>query len=411
MRFIIILFIFILIISGGGLLFSFAPFHFYQVAIDQGISGEILTLGADNGQYLNTKSLVLENRKDKEYEQIIWKDFHFSNFIVPFPIEHPIVSILPIIKKQGKRIHLGAKYINRKSKELMSFKILKIEKFNKYNIYQKLFRLPFFKNKLRNISAKQIWKDLFNKNIGREFEYVYSFNQFYSMVYNLYILNLRKKMFPKNMTSFSFIAESQLGVIRVDFDEDDDRIKEILYLNMNGLFYTTELISLKHQDTAKGLRQRFLSAYNYKESTLSSSKELYSRFKLLPYEKRIETSGIVYLFAGFSHIPTKEEYLKQMIQFLERGRGNIFFLNPLYQYSYKVFGSNFSGKDEQRLENASRNLERKIEEELQDELKEAMTDDIAHSNSEFSSPTQRKNYYLRKAKNDTLEDENMLTEN
>ena len=57
------------------------------------------------------------------------------------------------------------------------------------------------------------------------------------------------------------------------------------------------------------------------------------------YQSRIDQEGMIYLLATWSHIPNDKNVIREMIQFLEKGKGNLLFLQPLYNYSYKKFGS------------------------------------------------------------------------
>lgn len=413
MRFLIYSILFLTVVSIACYLAIQAPFHFYEMAVKDGTQGEILKLTNKNLKYLKGKEVQLEKYIDKQYEVSIWKQFHFSNVEFPFPVDHPIISTLPILSIKKELTQFGVKFINRDKDSLFEFRLKKSFYFKKYNIYQKIFRLPFFKNRLRKISQEELWQDLFLRKIKRSYKRDYSQQTFFSMIYDLYILNLRKKTFVDGMVKFSFIKEKRMGIIQLKSDDEDWR-EEILFLQKNGIIYPVRIRSLIKQDTASAIRQRVFRVLNYKESSISSAKELYERYKQLPYEKRVDTSGVVYLFAGFTHVPAKESYLSHMISFLERGENNLFYLAPLYRYALRKFGSNFSKRQEILSENAAKALQTNIQKELERELKGASKEDLIRVEGEFSNSKEKKEYYLKKAKElFKLEedDEDMLIEN
>jgi len=87
---------------------------------------------------------------------------------------------------------------------------------------------------------------------------------------------------------------------------------------------------------------------------------------------------------------------------LERGKGNLQLLNPLYEYAYKVYGTTFSLREESLKETPDKNLEGKIAKEL-----EAEKDDLKQKKLDVDVDTlsneERMLYFLQKAKDKQLE--------
>lgn len=149
-----------------------------------------------------------------------------------------------------------------------------------------------------------------------------------------------------------------------------------------------------------------MQGLTYKESISGdSSVPVYSEYRELSYNRRVDQEGMLYLFAAWSHEFKKREFLKEMIQFLERGEEKTMQLAPLYKFAYKKFGSTFSLKDKLK-EDAKSRLERKIKEELEEELRREKLNNAEIDDSRFENDEIKIEYFLDKAKEGKDSDEN-----
>lgn len=107
---------------------------------------------------------------------------------------------------------------------------------------------------------------------------------------------------------------------------------------------------------------------------------------------------MTYLYTAWSHDISNRDYVRVIIYFLERGSSNLKYLKPFYEYSYKKFGSNFSGEEGNLDETNEEKLKRKSKEELEKEIRNAEDNSKPKTEGNFNSPEEKIKYYLQKAK-------------
>jgi hypothetical protein len=149
---------------------------------------------------------------------------------------------------------------------------------------------------------------------------------------------------------------------------------------------------------ATDLRNRYLSSVKYFESNPSASHDIYKWYKMLPYKSKIDQEGMIYLFSAWTHLPDEEGFLKEMIQFLERGKNNMYFLVPLYSYAYRKYGTNFSKSNIIRKETKERKFERLTQEEQAAKLKQMFEKNIPPDSIHFDTPEKQIDYYIKISK-------------
>jgi len=169
-----------------------------------------------------------------------------------------------------------------------------------------------------------------------------------------------------------------------------------MYLSGN-VIHTFLLEYKKNEPEAKLLRSKFIMKTEFPFSTEANSRLIYLEFKSLPYKKQIDQEGMAYLFSAWSHDIFNKGFLKEMIQFLERGKGNFNALKPLYGYAYQRYGNSFSKHAKYRKLKASQRVKSGIKKELDAEL-EAARKELTPVEVDNLSPEQRMDYYLQEAK-------------
>ncbi len=422
----IILFFLILIAAVSGIVLSaFAPYHFYNLALHSGISSRFYQIEKTSnilhkGEYYNIDRMKSISSEAKG----LWEVFHFSEFEIPLPVRHPMFVMIPLVENRKDRPILGAMFKTRSGQEVSSFKVLESFKFDRRVEHHKIFELPFFKNYLLNVEDKALWKDLFTKDLNlpkgdfldsNYWESLWRIS-YQELVYNLYILQLRSEFLPKDAVSLSYYTNKSFGIVEL---ADKDKLElgleslfrnELIYVYRDGFIHKLLLRSRFEHLISDSIRKRIMNALEYKTSDEASAIDIYARYKALDYYKRISQEGMIYLYAGWSHVTDKKEFLKEMIQFLERGNNSYDYLAPLYKYSFKRFGTNFSILKDNLKESPGEKLKRLAieEEKKQDEkIKNSKSSDIE---GEFESEDQKVEYYLRKAKESgaTEEDKDIL---
>jgi hypothetical protein len=386
---------------------SIAPYHIYTLTLTEGISTTFLEMKPSEKSFYDGIDFKYYGKKDLVNDNIgIFTNLHFSNFIIPLPLNSSVFNLIPVIKNESTGPRLGASFTDNKRNELFYFIVEKPVKFDTTSGNQKLFILPVFKNHIMRKNLNEMWGDLFYKkltlpsNLGKSFyDSLISLKSvsYSDLVYNLFILYNRDRFFPEDTKEISFNPEKNLGLIGIKSFDENYR-SERIYINANGMVYSISLKTKKGSVQAERYRDIFLKTVSYQESTTDSSIPIYAQYKSIPYAHRLEQKGMTYLYTAWSHDLNNRDYVRVIIYFLERGESNLKYLKPFYEYSYKKFGSNFSGSDGNLNESAEEKLKRKSKEELEIEIRNEEQSSNPKNEGSFNSPDEKIKYYLQKAK-------------
>ncbi|MBT7609425.1 MAG: hypothetical protein HN576_06700 [Bacteriovoracaceae bacterium] len=415
MKWFLFIIVFLCILISAGYVGFLAPYHIYTLAIKEGLNTDFIeTKVLPNEMLLGGKYKLEEYDSNgfKEYERL-WRLFHFTHFQIPIPVHHPLYDIIPVIKI-GEKLHknLGIKIVNRKTVVMSKILVLEMKRLSLDLGKYKLFNLPIFKKMILDTQLNKLWDDLFFKDLTLPdydrlgfFNYVKEIKKYSykDLVYNLFILKMRTEMFPPSAINIGMLNETSLGIVEVQND-DKKYSKEYIYLKENNNIRILELITRKYTKAGQDYRNRVLKNIVYQESSEQASVHLYSFFRELKYSQKIDQEGMIYLFSAWSHSMKKKEFLIQMIQWLERGKGNAKQLKSLYNYALKTYGTTLSTKDHEQ-ENAQKRLERKIKEELEDEIRDEKGTVYKIQNGKFESDEKQMQYFLQKAKDDMVNDD------
>jgi len=300
-------------------LFVIAPYHIYTLTLTEGVNTRFLMMKPSSPVYYDGQAFAFFNVKDKSADDSsLYESFHFSNFQIPMPLNHPIFSIIPSIKIESTGLRLGGSFLDGRNNELLSFIVEKTYKFETLSGDQKLFMLPIFRNHIHRKTEEDVWKDLFSKklslpsNIGKSFyQSLLSLKEvsYNDLVYNLYILYNRAHLFPKNAKRISFDPKTNNGLIELESEDPAFRV-ERLYLIDKGIIYSLTIKTNIGNTSAENFRSMLISETLYKGSTVDSAIPIYAHYKSIPYSKRIDQQGMTYLFSAWSHDLNNREYVR-----------------------------------------------------------------------------------------------------
>jgi len=382
-----------------------APYHIYTTTLTEGVDTRFLKMGSTDKALYDGKLLKMNN-----VEQMVDKDLfetvHFDNFLIPMPIFHPQFSLIPIIKIEGLGPRLGASFQNSKSVEFFSFIVERPYRFETNQGDQKIFNLPFFKNYILRKSQKEIWTDLFEKklslpsNEGKSFfdslKILYDVN-YKDLVYNLFILYNRKYIGNTEINAINYYPEKEMGVIELKSPNPKMRV-ERLFIIENNFIYPVLIKTKINELSAENFRSKFISEIKQKATSTESAIPIYARYKQLTYNKRIDQYGMSFLYAAWSHDLNNKDFVRVIILFLERGKLNLKYLKPFYEFAYKKFGSTLSSESGYLEETVEESLKRKISEDLEKEIKNEETKVVPKTNDQFQSKDEKIDFNLQKAK-------------
>ncbi|MFX3675738.1 MAG: hypothetical protein ACN6I6_01750 [bacterium] len=427
MRRIIIPVALLIVVALSALLMAFMPYHFYYVALDNGLDSRFLKTKKVPEPFLSTKSLELEQADFTTTDSLIrWRNFHVGNYILPLPVRHPYFLLVPEISlDQNQKPIIGWDLQNQNLKAEISLKFLSSVAYTYPFEENLLFNLPIVKNHILAVSTQAIWRDLFTLDLRLpslgdsgliawiQSLWSISYNE---IAYKLFILKTRQLLFPSEVTRLSYDESKSMGVVEMkpaqteDLVDDNTKV-EVLYLLREGLVQRLQLSTRRYSKIAQSYRTRAIEGLEWKVSNPDETVQIYNEFNKLSYEKKIDQEGMTYLFAGWTHVPKQEEFLRTMIQFLERGKRNKVHLKSLYQYGYDLFGTSFSSQKENLRETEQRKLERKISEELKGEFNRAEKAEVVSPDGNFSNEEDQVDFFLKKAKEaGASEDSNILVD-
>lgn len=398
---------------------AIAPYHIYTLTLTEGVNTRFLQMEPTKKIFydgVDTRVWTPEEMLD----ETLFQPVHFGHYELPMPINHSLYSLIPLIKIEGAGPRLGASFQNAKNSEFFSFMLERPYKLETTSGDQKLFTLPVFKNYIARKSNDEVWADLFRKQLSLPSNEGKSFFaslktlwnvSYYDLVYNLYILYNRRFVLPKDAKAFSYYPEKMIGI--VELPSEDKKIKvERLYIIESGFIYPILIKTRTIEKSATNFRAKFIREIKYKATSPDSAIAIYARYKQISFLQRLDQQGMTYLYAAWSHDLNSRDFVRVIIQFLERGKLNLKYLKPFYEFAYKKFGSTLSSESGYLNETASESLKRKISEELSSEVKKASEEESARFEGNFSTPEEKIKYNLQKAKDNKINtdaDEKMLS--
>ncbi|OFZ26812.1 MAG: hypothetical protein A2381_06635 [Bdellovibrionales bacterium RIFOXYB1_FULL_37_110] len=363
------------------------PYFIYSRIILNGIDSEYIRLDqATYEQVTPSYPLDIDDMENKPSD--LFKNFAFGGYEVVVPVHHPVIKLLPVISREldEKNLSLlGFKLITPQySYNNISFEIQKTSRVSLNFYTEKLFTLSTFKKNILKRSSFEIWRDvyrldlLYNRDLrsfnnsyhlARELSKMAKDHMVEELVYNLYILFLRQKIFENKKPRYQWYAKGGLGVMNLSSDNDLFKVEKLMFKE-GDIVYSVILKTKKNDHFARTYRNMLFNTMRLKKSSAQLSQTIYEDYKTLSFEQKIDQKGMVYLFMAFSHVRENKNFLREMIQFLEKGKNNLIYLVPLYEYAFFKYGTNFSKMDKFRKETSEELLKRKIEEEKQKEIEE-----------------------------------------
>lgn len=394
-----------MVLTGVGIFGVQAPYHAYFTFIDQGIEGELLSVQKPEKRLLQG-DLLITNVKENLDTDKLWIELEFGDYILPFPISHPSIKMIPTPRIQGKTTHADFSYVNSKEEVLVSFKSKGVTKSNFTFPTDRLFKLPLVKKYIQRKGQLQVWKDMFTRNLNIPRVSIFDHKRFRTMIkyvspldlaYNIYIYKMRKRFFPSGVKNAYFVNSSHI-VFMVDGDEEEGQFSKAIgrYLK-NGKVYTYHLDISKDNIFTELIRYRVFNTLKVEDTRGEyTAQKIYSLFKRLPFRQRISVDGLVYLYSAWSHELENKAFMRELIQFMERGKDHDRYLFPLYEFSRQKWGSTFSTRDKYLKEDAANRLNRGIEKEKKKEEKDL--ENMDSREMDFKNKEEKLDFLLKKAK-------------
>lgn len=384
------------------------PYHAYETYINEGIDGNLYRGPRPDKDLIRGRIVKIQDDFDLDAEKL-WVNLEFTNFIVPFPLEHPVFKVNPKPIYENKKSIARLDYIDGKFNKLLSFVPLDTQKGDFSFPKDKLFKLPLVKKYILKKGKAVIWKDLFTKNLDFKPISIINFSAFKKMLkdtsplelsYFLYLYKLRERVFPKDAIAANIIDGGhivfEIEAPQLEGTSDGSQKYYIGRVLDSGKFYSYKIELAKDNNYSNLIIRRIMKSLKVQISNESqTSQKLYSEFRGLPYKKRIGHTGLIYLYSAWTHEMDNKAFMRELIQFLERGNEPERLLMPFYKFSRSRFGTTLSTRDRFLEEDAQNRLQRNIDREKLAE--ERALEGIEFKDS-FKSSKEEIDYKLRRAK-------------
>lgn len=346
----------------------------------------------------------IETLSGKLFDNETFREFRVGNFKLTVPVRHPLYRSFPVLKRgeDENEFKYGIEIRDAKFNKVVTFLEGNREIFSPLTSEYELFKLPLFYNFLNSIPLEELWKDLFTLTIDpiplnfyesplNSYRLLKSYS-LKKLVYQVYILALRDRYFPKGTISFGKIEQTNFAQITY---QNDAKITSEYWFLFNGVIYKCEIGIDSLVRGSRDLLATLLAGRVEKE--VQDERDIYQSFKSLSIKERGEYLGILILFSILPITKDQSKILSEMVYYLEKNGENPELLTYLDQLFVTVFGTNFSSKRGRLIESPEAYLERKIDEEEKSERELILKEKIV-------VPDEAENieYHLQKAKDQKI---------
>lgn len=340
-----------------------APYYYYHQGIHNKYQGRWFSLNNYRESLLIPHGKV-EITSPGDTNSTNWRAFQFANAKIPVPVKNPFFIIVPILDYQvdRKTTHIGLEFVQPNGLVLARVVFLPKGGFSKDFRDHDLFKIPIVAKLLNEFDVKKVWQDLFIKDIT-------AWNIPYDeMIYNLYLLHKRTKMIHPKAKSFGHITELDMAHMEMEGQNKDFKT-ELVYKFDDRTIYGIMIQWRVENLDAQKLRYKLISELSFEVSSPSLTSFIYQEFQQLSYDRQVDHEGLAYLLAAWSHQTDKEELVRAMVTYMERGDSNERQLKPLYEYANKRYQTTFSNTEvRDGLLEGQALLNQKIEMETKKEL-------------------------------------------
>ncbi len=404
------------------------PYRSYFQLINGDISSSYITLKSSYAKRLWEPHHYYDFKsEEQQVRKKFWKEFTIQGVRIPLPVYHPYLRPAPYIitKSDGRLLRrplFGLKIVKGlgqgKFKEYVKYEFYGEQPFERHLRDFKLFRLPVVKKYLLAKSEAEIWQDLFilDLRIANDSSFKWSHVEKYlqysylDLAYRSYIFYLRNLYFSKYALGFEFNPHSQMG--RILLGQSTTLIKEIYYKLKEGKLYLFALSSRKNERAVAFFREEFFNHLHLVSKDEQEQEEIALSFKNIPRKERLSPLGYAYLYSDLTRQPVEQEkeFLRNMIQFIERDEQAYYFLAPLYQYALERYKRTFSLSSKFVDQDEELKLRRNIDLEIAREMEQLKKQKIKQPEKEFKSDKEQMEFFLNSVKGnfEEVEDEMSL---
>jgi hypothetical protein len=376
------------------LFFSLSGTVYYFWSRYQNIYDDVLTK-VDLPPYFSVKNRsekilnspeVLSFDKVNEDQFIGWRKFHLKDFVTSVPLYDSNFRLSLILEYRGKGVEplVGFRAEDSFGQKIWSLHFLPPFYFQKHLKTQKLFEVPYVQERLVRISKRNIWNDLFSKNL------MLATNRIDEKLYNLYILHLRNSFLLSNHDEFGFVNKKpSLKYISFKNDQETEHSKIFYRMSDDGKVYSFLFRRLLDSSLGKAVEKKVLSEIDFRPRDSVLASLIYNEYRALSSRERYGQVGLFYLLSAWTQSGYDQAFIREAVNILEKHSGNLDVLDLFYSFSRKFYGFDFLRK---KTGSIKKQKSVKKKKELSEEEKEEQF-------IKGLSPKERMKYLLEKSKN------------
>ncbi len=329
-----VLLLFGVAIAGIALVVIGAPKYFYLKIINNQYNGEWFETVTYKDIFVTPNKYIKYPTETYEKEALLWNTFHIGDVLIPMPTQHPKFNVLPLLSYKKRRTQIGLKVNDMSSTEL-------VQVFFPRNFFlpneinsQKIFQVPYVKKVIKTIKSSVLFKDLFERDLKN---YASDID---TMIYSLYIFQMRMKIFPEKIISYKLL-DDDTGIMKLD-SSDKDYLLEYIVTRKAGHLFSYILRTRKNSEDSFKMRAMYLKDISFLERDVKLSRFYYKEFKSLKYVDKIDQVGMLHLFSAWTQDFNDKTYLVELISYLEKSLHNREQLESVFKYTNKRYGKTFS---------------------------------------------------------------------
>lgn len=220
-----------LLLFGGYVFLKGYPYRLYSNWIQGSGWNSYYSIGNYRPDLLKPTELDPIPPYKEDYVQL-WKPFPLRNSLIPLPTRHPLFITVPVIEftNSSRPPQVGMSIIASNGRELSRVYTLPTALTQDHTHGEKLFKLPFVKNKILKKDQNQVWKDIFTHEIKNDSK------NMDDMIHDLYILHLRSKLLPPETIKYGLLKDEKAIIELVS--KDKDYIVELVMTQEAGSIYS-----------------------------------------------------------------------------------------------------------------------------------------------------------------------------
>lgn len=323
----------------------FSPYYYYEMMSKQNnwVKGKLSSIPISN-TYLKFTQFY---------------SFHLGDFKMVLPTIRTQFIIRPKLDYDNKndQTQFGLKFTTNQNNLLVEIDFLNGNSID-FKILHSMFEYPVIKEYIEEVNTSLLWDDLFSLDLSVDNKKNLFKRSYFTIIYQLYILELRKKIFENNsVIKFSGLNSSPWKYVLIK-STPDEMIEE--YWVLKGKRIEKFRIKFNPNDLlAIELKNAIVQTIRFEESSKYLAPKYYTEFKQLKDNSHLQgkenfDQQILLLISAFSQDIHDKKMILFIIDYLKVYDLNFVYLDVFINYFKDKYGQN-ALLDYEKLKEEERN--------------------------------------------------------